>query len=166
LDSGAGNEAARATYLDTLRRLNGDAKTQEILNGRYLLIFPSLAVMDFNLRVIQPITYDHTEIYSYPMLIDGIPDDVSASRLLDVQVRIGTAGIVGTDDLDIFNGIQTATGSTQTSWLTLSRGMDQEKLGTSGERVGAVSDEVPQRAFWRRWRSLMAAHRTEKAIAG
>jgi hypothetical protein len=30
-----------------------------------------------------------------------------------------------------------------------------EEVHPDGERVGVYSDEAPQRAFWRKWRSLM-----------
>jgi benzoate/toluate 1,2-dioxygenase alpha subunit len=42
-------------------------------------------------------------------------------------------------------------------WIVLSRGLGQEQQTESGERIGAFSDEVPQRAFWRRWREMMSS---------
>jgi len=37
----------------------------------------------------------------------------------------------------------------------LKRGIHRERLDENGLRVGDATDEVPQRAIWRHYRSLM-----------
>ena len=41
--------------------------------------------------------------------------------------------------------------------VVMSRGAHREQPGENGILVGHASDELPQRAFYRRWRELMAA---------
>ena len=114
-------------------------------------------IFDFNIRVIQPISHDCTEVYSYPLMINGAHDDINSNRMLDAQTRVGTAGILSADDIDVFAGGQNALKAGGFDWITLSRGLDKEEIKPCGERVGVYSDEVPQRAFWRKWRSMLSA---------
>jgi benzoate/toluate 1,2-dioxygenase alpha subunit len=111
--------------------------------------------MDGNIRAIQPISRDYTEVYSYPALIDGVPDTVVSGRLRDVQMRIGTAGMLNPDDVEVFAGIQNALNAQGGQSVVLSRGLGMEEVLPSGERIGHFNDETPQRAFWRQWRTMM-----------
>lgn len=147
-------------YLDRLTEINGAEKAREILNNRHLLIFPNVCIMDNNIRVIQPVRADLTEVYSYPMFMENAEDGINESRLGDVQARVGTAGIVNQDDLEIFHANQTALEVHGLEWVTLSRGVGKEDVLPSGERRGHHSDETPQRAFWRAWQSRLAAAET------
>jgi nitrite reductase/ring-hydroxylating ferredoxin subunit len=156
LESGALDPQIRQEYIDTLVSMHGEETAQEILGNRHLLIFPNVVIMDFNIRVIQPRGHDRTEVYSYPMMIDGVREEISTTRLHDVQTRVGTAGVIGADDIEIFHGNQTALQALGAQWLTLSRGLGMEEVHPDGERIGAFSDETPHRAFWRQWQRMMA----------
>jgi benzoate/toluate 1,2-dioxygenase alpha subunit len=70
---------------------------------------------------------------------------------------VGTAGILSADDIDVFAGGQNALKAGGADWITLSRGLEKEHVKPSGERVGVYSDETPQRAFWRQWKSMMGS---------
>jgi len=52
-------------------------------------------------------------------------------------------------------------------WFDLSRGLHRERV-ENGERVGHITDEIPQRAFYRQWKQLMLTSRIESvnAVAG
>lgn len=157
LESGFTTPADRQAYRDALVRLNGEEGAREVLTNRHLLIFPSLILMDGNIRVIQPVARDYTEVYSYPALIDGVPESVVSGRLRDVQMRIGTAGMLNPDDVEVFAGIQNGLNGPGEEFIVLSRGLGMEEVLPSGERIGAFNDETPQRAFWRQWRAMIAA---------
>lgn len=157
LEAGNVPEEVRQRYRQKLVSQHGEAETQEILNNRHLMIFPNVCVMDNNLRVIQPIAHDLTEVYSYPLFIEDAEPEINAARLGDVQARVGTAGIVNLDDIEIFNANQTALGAPGLEFITLSRGLGEEEVSPDGERIGHHSDETPQRAFWRAWRERMAS---------
>ncbi|TDF64969.1 Rieske 2Fe-2S domain-containing protein [Cupriavidus sp. L7L] len=156
LESGGIDPAVRQAYTDQLKALYGDEGTDEVLTNRQFLIFPNLTIFDFNIRVIQPIAHDRTEVYSYPLLIEGAHDELNSNRMLDAQTRVGTAGILSADDIDVFAGGQNALKAEGMGWITLSRGLGKEDVNPDGERVGVYSDETPQRAFWRKWQGLMA----------
>lgn len=156
LESGGIEPAIREAYNNQLKALYGEAGAAEALTNRQFLIFPNLVIFDFNIRVIQPISHDETEVYSYPLMIEGAHDDINSNRMLDAQTRVGTAGILSADDLDVFAGGHHALNAIGFDWVTLSRGLALEEVKPDGERVGVYSDEVPQRAFWRKWRSMMS----------
>lgn len=160
LESGGIDPAVRDAYNAQLEALCGQEGAAEVLTNRQFLIFPNLTIFDFNIRVIQPISHDRTEVYSYPLMIDGAHDDINSNRMLDAQTRVGTAGILSADDIDVFAGGQNALKAGGFDWITLSRGLDKEERKPDGERVGVYSDETPQRAFWRKWQTLMSAART------
>lgn len=151
------NAELRQKYVDSLTDMHGADTVAEILGNRHVLLFPSVVIMDFNIRVIQPLAHDRTEVYSYPMQIEGLHPELNSARLHDIQSRVGTAGIVNADDIDTFNGNQTAIEAATGQWLTLSRGLGVEQILPSGERVGRFADETPQRAFWRQWSSMMGS---------
>ena len=157
LESGGVAPAIRAVYEARLAELLGPDGAAQALTNRQFLIFPNLVIFDFNIRVIQPIAHDCTEVYSYPLLITGAHDEINSNRMLDAQTRVGTAGILSADDIDVFAGGQNALKAGGFDWITLSRGLQREEIKPCGERVGVYSDEVPQRAFWRKWRALMSA---------
>lgn len=144
-----------SAYKGQIKALHGEERAAEVLNNRHFLIFPNLAVFDYNIRVIQPISHDRTDICSYPVLIDGVDPQINSNHMLDAQTRVGTAGILSADDIDVFAGAQNALQAGGFEWITLSRGLDKEEIGPDNERVGVYSDETPQRAFWRQWRQMM-----------
>jgi nitrite reductase/ring-hydroxylating ferredoxin subunit len=157
LEARAVDPALREAYVRQLGEMYGESASGEILGNRHVLLFPSVVIMDFNIRVIQPRAHDRTEVYSYPMQIEGMHPRMNTARLHDIQSRVGTAGIVNADDIETFNGNQTAVESASGQWLTLARGLGVEQVLDSGERVGRFADETPQRAFWRQWASMMAS---------
>lgn len=157
LEAGNIPDDVRQRYRDRLVERHGEETAREILNNRHLMIFPNVCVMDNNLRVIQPIAHDLTEVYSFPMFIEDAEPEINAARLGDVQARVGTAGIVNLDDIEIFNANQTALGAPGMEFITLSRGHGKEEVRNDGERIGLHSDETPQRAFWRAWQQRMSA---------
>ncbi|WP_338616326.1 Rieske 2Fe-2S domain-containing protein [Pigmentiphaga sp. CHJ604] len=155
LESAGVSAEARRKYEASLVALYGEAEARAVLNNCQFLIFPNLAIFDFNVRVIQPISADRTEVYSYPVLLDGVDDSINANHMLDAQTRVGSAGMLSADDIDIFAGNQNALKATGLRWVTLSRGLGLERMAASGVREGAYSDETPQRAFWRKWARCM-----------
>lgn len=158
LESGGIDPQVRQDYTDKLVALYGQEGADEALTNRQFLIFPNLTIFDFNIRVIQPISHDKTEVYSYPLMIDGAHEQINSNRMLDAQTRVGTAGILSADDIDVFAGGQNALRAEGFNWITLSRGLGKEDVKPDGERVGVYSDEVPQRAFWRKWRAMMGGN--------
>lgn len=90
LESGGIDESVRAAYNQRLVDLYGPEEARRVLNNQHILIFPNLTLFDFNIRVIQPVAHDRTEIYSYPVMIEGADPQINSNRMLDAQTRVGT----------------------------------------------------------------------------
>ena len=143
-------------YLDKLTQLHGEERAKEIVSSRHLFIFPNVFLFDELIRVIQPISPEMTEISSHPFRLGGVPDNFNARRLYEGTLQLSTTGVINASDLEIFAANQTGLHAGEMEWLVLARGMDQEQTLPSGERVGSAADEVPQRAFYRHWLSVVS----------
>jgi phenylpropionate dioxygenase-like ring-hydroxylating dioxygenase large terminal subunit len=141
----------------TMVRRYGAERAERIGMVRHIFVFPNVYLMDDNIRVIHPIAVDRTEVHSAFTLLDGVPDAINKARLKNLQWRLGTAGLIGTDDLEMFAGCQTAMQASAMGQTVLGRGLHREIAYPTGERVGESSDETPQRAIYREWARLMAA---------
>ena len=92
----------RALYEEALRRRHSEAEVKQIWGfRRHLFLFPNLYLFDNLLRVIQPIAADKTTVISYPLLLSGVPEELNRVRLAELESRLGTTGMVATDDLEI-----------------------------------------------------------------
>jgi phenylpropionate dioxygenase-like ring-hydroxylating dioxygenase large terminal subunit len=146
-----------AEYKALLVERHGPVRAEEILNVRHILLFPNVYLMDANIRVIQPVAVDKTVVYSYCTYLDGVADYVNEKRFRDLQRRLGTTGLVGTDDVEMFAANQSGMRARRMEWIVLDRGVDREIVHASGEREGRAADETPQRAMFRGWLRLMTA---------
>lgn len=142
-------------YMERLVARYGAERSQEIVGGHNILLFPNVILMDSNIRVIQPISPDTTEVYSYFTALEGVPDYVNKERLKDLQWRLSTTGMISEDDLEIFAANQSALQASGMEWLHLARGIHCEVRLPPDERVGHIADETTQRAIYRAWGRLM-----------
>lgn len=124
-------------------------------------IFPSLAFVGAHLRLVVPRSVDETWVYLYPILPTGA-DEATRSRILrDHEIFYGPSGIGSADDVEVaFDRVTEGMGADESTadWTLMSRGLHREEIDSEkGIRVGRSSDEVPQRAYLRRWLELMEA---------
>jgi benzoate/toluate 1,2-dioxygenase alpha subunit len=142
-------------YCDALAVRYGRERASEIMAIRHIHVFPNVCLMDANIRVIQPVCVDSTNVMSYFTKLDGVEDDINEARLADVQRRLGTVGLVGSDDVEIFAGNQTGIRAKALDRVILDRGIHREIVHPNGMREGGPTDETPQRAIYRGWLQSM-----------
>ncbi|MBO0875665.1 MAG: Rieske 2Fe-2S domain-containing protein [Pseudonocardia sp.] len=124
-----------------------------------LNVFPSLAFVGAHLRLVVPRAVDETWVYLYPLLPKGADDATRARILRDHEVFYGPSGFGSTDDIEVgfdrvMRGIECSASSAD--WALMARGLHREVVDEErGIRIGRSSDEVPQRAYLRRWLELM-----------
>jgi phenylpropionate dioxygenase-like ring-hydroxylating dioxygenase large terminal subunit len=122
-----------------------------------LILFPTLCFVGAQVRHILPKAADRTEVRLYPILQQGEGDDVNARILRAHEGFYGPSGMGGADDIEVaFDRVSDGLQAVEEDWLVMSRGMGREQPGENGILIGHAADEVPQRAFYRRWRTLMA----------
>jgi benzoate/toluate 1,2-dioxygenase alpha subunit len=144
-------------YADALRTAYGEAEIEEISARRNIFVFPNLYLFDTQIRVINPIAVDSTEVHLYVYSLDGAPDALNQGRYRAHERFYGPSGFGSPDDVEIFVCNQTGMQASGVDWVLLSRGMHREQVGGDGEIVGHSTDEVPVRAMYREWERLMSA---------
>ncbi len=142
-------------YLEALAGRYGPQRAERIAMVRHVFLFPNVYLMDDHLRVHYPIQVDRTEVHSFFTFLEGAPAEVNRLRLKNLQWRHSQAGLIGTDDVEMFIGCQSGMQARAAGWITLARGLESETQTDSGERLGGSSDETPQRAIYRHWVHLM-----------
>jgi phenylpropionate dioxygenase-like ring-hydroxylating dioxygenase large terminal subunit len=143
-----------------LERQYGADQARELVgrvggNGFNIVIFPNLVLIQAQIRVIQPIAVDRTEVQIWPVTLDGVPARLNQMRLRAHELFFGPAGFGSPDDLEAFNRTQAGLAASPVEWMDFSRGTARERR--DGERVtGEVTDETHQRDIYRTWLRLMA----------
>lgn len=143
-------------------RLGDRDRAYEVLvgmgtQGFNLLIFPNILMIGYQIRVIHPRSVLATDVEMYPFLLDGATDEQNHARLRGHEDFYGAAGGGGPDDVEmfrrVFEGLK-AKGSPVTDWLLFARGLRRTVI-EDGIEWGHVTDETPQRGFYRHWRAMM-----------
>ena len=147
------------SYMALLTDRHGKDRAEKAHYGRHITLFPNVHLMEFKIRVVQPVAVDRTIVYEFPIEFEDAPTEVNAA-VAQRMLHEGSlaAGFVNSDDVEIFSRVQSGLyGAHLMEWFILARGMAEEKVEASGERVGAESFELPQRAIYREWSRLMNA---------
>jgi phenylpropionate dioxygenase-like ring-hydroxylating dioxygenase large terminal subunit len=154
---GSTSEASSKLYLERLVRRYGEGRTSEILGASNvnLAIFPNLLIIGIQFRNVIPISVDRTEVYLTPTTLKGVPDEINTARLRAHEAFYGSAGGGAPDDVEMFNRCTMGLRVKGAEWLELSRGIEREQRADDGSITAHITDEVPQRAFYRQWRRLM-----------
>lgn len=151
----------QAHYEQLVDRLGAERAAEVIRTnggqGFNLLVFPNLQLIQIQIRVIHPRRVDLTEVDLYPTLLAGAAEQTNAARLRSHEGFYGPAGGGAPGDLEMFRRVQEGLAVESVEWLPLLRGLRRTELGPNGELIGHVTDEHPQRAFYRRWAEEMAA---------
>lgn len=135
-------------FIARLQQLHGE-RVVDLFGAYNVYIWPNLAVVQGQIRVIRPISVDLTELRYYPLAWKDVPEQYNVERLRAFERFYGPAGFGAPDDVEIHKlnwvGLQGEEG-----WLVLDRGIHRED-GTDAVAEGQGADEHPQRAFWRKW---------------
>lgn len=157
--------SATRAKLPEYSRAMVDAYGEEEAHDRFVagpphgVIFPNLFLAEFNIFVVEPVSAGVTNSWTAAITIPGC-DDISLRQLRRSEAAMGPAGMLIADDSEIAERNQAGFGANQPEWVDLTRG-----------RAGVVPDpdlsyaqldpdltgELPQRAFWRQYKSLMVS---------
>lgn len=165
---GGGIEAMRrGNHSEYMARMDAAYTTEQLLKimPQYnLWIFPNLGVLLDQIRVVQPISVDRTEVTLQFYDLAGVEDSYNQERFDGYERFFGPASFGSPDDVEMFAMNQVGLQATEVQWLKLDRGLQREQTLPDGARQGHPSDEVPQRAFHRAWRDLMSRQRQTDAV--
>lgn len=140
-----------AAHYQHLEAQYGTERLLAILGGHNTAVFPNLYFVANHLRVVQPISVSHTEVYTYPFKLVGAPEALNTQRLRAHEQFFGPGGFGVPDDLEAFIACQSGLQATGVEWVNLSRGMYREQVDADEVRYGHSTDETPQRSLHREW---------------
>jgi len=153
--------AAGRAHVDEMTRRFGPERAANMLRegGTHTFVFPNLILIGIQMRVLQPISVDRTEVCLYPTLLKWLTPEVNTIRLRSHEAFFGSASFGGPDDSEIFERVQDGCAVEIEPWQLLSRGLHRERH-EDGMIVGELSDEVTQRGIWRQWKKVMTQDTT------
>lgn len=121
-----------------------------------LIVFPNLCIIGAQVRHVLPKAVDGTEVRLYPLMYEGATDEQNAAILRMHEDFNGPAGPGTADDMEVaFHRTADGAAATEMDWVLMSRGVHRERAGENGTLIGNTMDELPHRAFYRRWKHLM-----------
>lgn len=149
-------------FISALEQAYGADRVDRLLGPPWrMMIFPNLALAGSNVRMITPVSPNQTHVRQWYVDLPDAPEPVRQFRQAQERGFYGPAGYGGPDDAEMFERMQEGFASAELPftdpWVRFTRKLHEEEVLASGERVGDVTSEVPQRAVYRMWRRLMAA---------
>jgi benzoate/toluate 1,2-dioxygenase subunit alpha len=155
--SGAIFERYRAMLVER----HGEARTEEILSvDRHLnMIYPNLLTNGLfgQLKIINPIAVDMTEITVYPVRLKGAPPEVFHATINFVNNANSTAGLALADDLEIYKRCQDGFSVQASEWIDFGRGSGLEQSNDKGGKTAPGTHELPMRNQFKAWLDYMTA---------
>jgi len=145
----------------SLEQHYGEERGKQMFVRRHITIFPNIQLMEFKLRVIQPVSVDRTIVYEFPVELEGTDAEFNKAirtRLLkEISISSGSpvSGMVNADDVEVYARTQSGLASGQMEWIRLARGIHREVEERTHEWSGQDMDELPQRAIYREWKRRM-----------
>lgn len=144
-------------YFHGLLEKHGREQLEWIAGNSAATVFPNLGLIHHQVRVWRPLASGLTEVTVYPYELKGAPPALNEGMLRSQERFYGPAGHGMPDDVDVFAQNQQGLALSQLDWLILERGLESDTLEENGDYRGFKSSEACQRAFWRRWRTMLTA---------
>lgn len=150
------DESKVPDYVRRMRETHGERADQMLTDGPPTLgLFPNVFIGEIHLSIFQPITPDLTVQHVTPVQFEGAPD-VNRRILHQTVGSVGPAGMFLADDVEMHDRSQRGMAALRPEWVQIGRGLHRETVDEHGFQVGRVTDETGMRAFWERYRELMA----------
>ena len=123
------------------------------------LIYPNISINTRfqQMRIIQPVSVDRTDVRSYVFRLKGAPEEMFHTAVKFVSTANSPASPVLSDDLAVFEQLQIGLSSDGSEWIDVSRRLGKEEAyGNRGIRDVGTS-ELAMRNMMGAWRRYMAA---------
>lgn len=152
------NEEKIAGYAAAMRASYGaDVARKRAVDGPpHTMIFPNLFLAELNVATIQPNSVGESSLNTTPVFLKGAPE-INERVIRRCEGAMGPAGALLADDAEMSERNQRGLAAGTPEWITLTRGLGRESVTEDGFPCSNVTDEVPQRAIWRHYRSVMGA---------
>ena len=79
------------------------------LGNPHAVFMPNLHMVNAcDVTLVRPVAVDYFEAYFYCAFLKGVPDELNKFRLRDTETRMGAAGYINPDDVEMFERIRRA----------------------------------------------------------
>lgn len=150
---------AEAAYHRALVARHGERRTAEILavQRHVAIVYPNLAFQSAlqQIKVIQPIAADLTEVYVYCFRLKGAPAAYHRAAVTFVNTANSPASLILTDDLAIYDRAQQAMAAAP-GWVRLGCGLGRDVPDNRGGVMGPGYSEAAMRNQFATWAAYLA----------
>lgn len=158
---GAVPEPDKANYIAAMERFWGKDKAHAaIADTRHVcLMYPSICVQPRfqSVRTVTPLAVDDTEVAFYAFRLPGAPDRVLEESLQYTNSAGSAHSPIVTDDLEIYERMQTAYASGANDWVTVRRCAGKPYPGEDDPDTHMGTSEMYILNQFQAWRAHMAA---------
>ena len=150
-----------AAYRSAMIENYGENRAEDIMGWDTFnhLIYPNLILNPKHqqMRVLQPVSVDCTIVHSACFKLKGAPQEMYQRSIRFLSALNSPASQITTDDIAMFNNMQTAMDQSDSEWIYMSRGIGHDHDHDDGGQVGDVgTSELPLRAQYAAWRDFMS----------
>lgn len=145
-------------YTDLMRQTYGPERARDILRDGppHVMVFPNLFLGEMTVAVIQPVSVSETRLLQTAVMLKDAPE-INKRSLRQCEGAMGPAGLLISDDVEMMERNQAGLAASGPEWITLTRGLHDERAEPGGVTSGNVTDETALRGFWTHYRKLMSA---------
>lgn len=145
-------------YVSSMNEAYGQERARAIMidGSPHAMIFPNLFIAEIQLFTIQPVSAVESIQHVTALQFKGAPD---INRRLRQQTMgsVGPAGFLLADDTEMYERNQRGLETREPEYLYLKRGEHRERRDEDGFLIAHSTDDMPSRAFWENYRSIMEA---------
>lgn len=134
----AAGDPAFADYRGAMESRLGPGRTREILGVMRwnTNIYPSVSFMSQfrQLRVIQPVSVNRTEVLGFCFRLKGAPEKMFHDTIRFANITNAVASPVLTDDLETYSRLRRGLATEGSDWIPVSRGLGRDTPDAHGGR--------------------------------
>jgi benzoate/toluate 1,2-dioxygenase subunit alpha len=160
-DRGSKSGPVYEEYVRQMVAAHGKERTAEILGADWhnTFYYPNLVIqlLAQHVRVVKPVAVDRTEVWVYPILLKGVPEEMNHAVIRYLNISHAAASLIQTDDLENFKRIQRGLATDGAEWVSFERGLAVDDLHQAGASYAVGSSELPMRMQYKAWQRYMLA---------
>ena len=157
----ASDDPVHLEYQKRMEAAYGRKRAREILSVTRWnsIVFPNVSFMSQfgQLRIVRPLAAGRTVLDTYVFRLKGAPEAMFRRAVAFANVVNGTGSPVLTDDLEVYERLQSGLGADGNEWVDTGRGFGGDvRDGDNGlDRGGTGTSEIAVRNQFRAWAGYM-----------
>lgn len=153
-------------YRRRMEATYGADRTREILTVMRwnTIVFPNVSFMSQfgQLRILRPVSVDRSVVETYVFRLKGAPEEMFQRSIAFANIVNGAGSPVLTDDLEVYERMQTGLHTTGNQWVDYARGIGRDiDTGDGTQRGGTGTSEIANRNQFSAWLNYMSDSEVE-----